>query len=116
MAALEKNGFPPEKAIVMAIEAGVDVIMLSEKRFASSIDILSKKLSSDKNFAILIEKAIARIINAKIKYGILERNYDSSTKTYSIKPKEVSSWNEAKFLEFKEKGQSLYNNFFTIKN
>jgi len=116
MAALEKNGFPPEKAIVMAIEAGVDVIMLSEKRFASSIDILSKKLSSDKNFAILIEKAIARIINAKIKYGILERNYDSSTKTYSIKPKEVSSWNEDKFLEFKEKGQSLYNNFFTIKN
>lgn len=31
MKALADNGFPPEKAVLMAVRAGVDVIMLSEK-------------------------------------------------------------------------------------
>lgn len=72
MAALEKNGYPPEKAVVMAIEAGVDCIMISEKRFASSANILYNKCLEDEEFSVLVDKACQRIILYKMKSGILE--------------------------------------------
>lgn len=72
MAALEKNGYPPEKAVVMAIEAGVDCIMISEKRFASSAKILYQKCNEDEEFSALVDKACQRIILYKMKSRILE--------------------------------------------
>lgn len=72
MAALEKNGYPPETAVVMAIEAGVDCIMISEKRFASSAKILYEKCLEDSDFSSLVDDACKRIIKYKLKSGILE--------------------------------------------
>lgn len=71
MAALAKNGFPPEDAVVMAVEAGVDVIMLSEKRFGSVGAMLLKESSQSENFSRKIDEAVCRIIKYKIKAGIL---------------------------------------------
>ncbi len=72
MAALQENGFPPEKACIMAIDSGVDCIMLSEKRFAPVARILLEKAGKDSSFAEKIENAVFRIINWKIKQNILE--------------------------------------------
>ncbi|AEE17330.1 glycoside hydrolase family 3 N-terminal domain-containing protein [Treponema brennaborense] len=72
MAALERNGFPPDTAAVMAIEAGVDVIMLSEKKFASAVTVLLQKAAADGEFAAKIDAAVVRILQAKIAAGVLE--------------------------------------------
>ncbi|WP_294427673.1 glycoside hydrolase family 3 N-terminal domain-containing protein [uncultured Treponema sp.] len=72
MGALAKNGWPPELAVVQAIEAGVDVIMLSEKRFGSVAKILIE--NSEKNPALKekISQAVENVIRYKIEAGILE--------------------------------------------
>lgn len=72
MAALSENGFPPEKAVVMAIEAGVDCIMISQKRFASSAKILYDKAQNDSDFLDLLQKASFRVIKYKFNNGLLK--------------------------------------------
>lgn len=71
MGALADNGFPPETAAIHAIEAGVDVIMLSEKRFGSVAEILYNKMKHDEVFAQKINQAAKRVIQYKIKSNIL---------------------------------------------
>ena len=71
MGALAKNGYPPEEAAVKAINAGVDVIMLSEKRFGHVAKILLEKAETDENFANEIDRAVKNVIRYKIKAGIL---------------------------------------------
>lgn len=71
MGALAKNGYPPEEACVKAISAGVDVIMLSEKRFGYVAGILLSKAKEDENFAKEIDRAVKNVIRYKIKAGIL---------------------------------------------
>lgn len=72
MGALAKNGYPPEKAALEAIKAGVDVIMLSEKRFGGVAGILLSKAKEDPDFAKEINRAVENVIRYKIKAGILE--------------------------------------------
>ena len=72
MGALSKNGYPPEKACVEAIGSGVDVIMLSEKKFGLVLKILILKAEEDENFAKELNRAIKNVIKSKIKLGILE--------------------------------------------
>ena len=72
MAALEQNGYPPELAVVMALEAGVDCIMTSEKRFASHAAVLYEKCLIDEDFEKLVYNAACRVIFYKMKAGILE--------------------------------------------
>lgn len=71
MGALADNGFPPEVAAVKAIEAGVDVIMLSEKRFAPVARIFLEKIKNDAEFAKKIDCAVKDVVKYKIKAGIL---------------------------------------------
>ncbi|MCR5252457.1 MAG: glycoside hydrolase family 3 protein [Treponema sp.] len=70
MGALADNGFPPDKAAVLAIEAGVDCIMTSEKRFAKQAKLLYKKASEDKVFASRIDQSVKRILEYKIRAGL----------------------------------------------
>jgi beta-N-acetylhexosaminidase len=72
MAALEKNGYPPEKAVIAAIEAGVTVLMISEKRFIPALNALKKRADTDADFKNLIDDATRRVITFKIERGILE--------------------------------------------
>lgn len=72
MGALSKNGFPPEVAAVRAIESGVDVIMLSEKKFWNVAQNLLKKASEDSAFSEELDRAVKNVIRYKIKAGILE--------------------------------------------
>ncbi len=71
MAALEKNGFPPHKAVMLALEAGIDVIMLSEKRFGSVLRLILDRSQSDADFAALLDRAVERVIAAKVQAGLL---------------------------------------------
>ena len=72
MAALSENGFPPQKAVIMAIEAGVDCIMISQKRFASSAKILYDKAQKDSDFLALLQNASFRVIKYKFNNGLVK--------------------------------------------
>lgn len=72
MGALADNGYPPEVAAVRAVEAGIDCIMISEKRFAKAGKVLYKKALDDEEFAKKIDAAVMRILKYKIEAGLLD--------------------------------------------
>ena len=72
MGALADNGYPPEVAAVSAVEAGVDCIMISEKRFAKAGKVLYQKAKEDSDFAKKIDAALLRILKYKIEAGLFD--------------------------------------------
>ena len=72
MGALADNGYPPEFAAVSAVEAGIDCIMISEKRFAKAGKVLYERALQDKDFARKIDMAVTRILKYKLKAGLLD--------------------------------------------
>lgn len=72
MGALVKNGYPPELAAVKAIENGVDIIMLSEKRFGKVAKLLLDTALYSPDFGLKIDQAVSRVIEYKIRAGLLE--------------------------------------------
>ena len=110
MGALANNGYPPELAVVKAIEAGIDCIMISEKRIESSVEVLSKKAKADAAFAKQIDSALRRIIDYKIKCGFLtvQLGKDGKYKT-EINYPEFSAQG---FEELREKNINLYTENF----
>lgn len=84
MGALADNGFPPEEACIKAVEAGIDSIMISEKRFGSSAALLYKKALEDKAFASKIDEAVKSVIKFKINAGILVLEEKSEEEEYSV--------------------------------
>lgn len=107
MKALAENGFPPEIAVVKAIESGVDCIMISEKRFSEPVKILYEKSLNDTNFLNRINESAKRIIRYKIKAGILEYTKNSNGKL-KINSKMILQKNITKeFQEVKNQNQIL---------
>ncbi len=87
MGALADHGFSTDVAALKAVEAGIDIIMLSEKRFGSTAKILLDKAHSSPEFAQKIEESVCRVIKYKIKCGILELkqiDFDSEGKKLQI--------------------------------
>lgn len=72
MGALADNGYPPEVAAISAVEAGIDCIMISEKRFAKAGKVLYKRALQDKDFARKIDEAVLRILKYKIEAGLFD--------------------------------------------
>ncbi|MCQ2584965.1 MAG: glycoside hydrolase family 3 protein [Treponema sp.] len=70
MGALAQNGYPPETACVKAVEAGIDCIMISEKRFLKPAMVLVEKARNDVSFATRIDESVRRILKYKIEEGI----------------------------------------------
>jgi len=72
MGALVKNGYPADKAVVLAVEAGIDCIMVSEKRIQGSVKVLFDKAQNDPSFKNRIEQSFKRMTDYKLDNGILE--------------------------------------------
>ena len=72
MGALADNGYPPELAAVSAVEAGIDCIMISEKRFAKAGKVLYQKAKEDSDFEKKIDRAVTRILKYKIEAGLFD--------------------------------------------
>ena len=77
MAALADNGYPPETAVISAIDAGITCIMLSRPYFGEVAGVLlaayQQSLATDRQavFAKKIDDAVCRVIAYKIKAGLL---------------------------------------------
>ena len=114
MGALADNGYPPETAVVMAIEAGIDCIMISEKRILDSVEVLVKKAEEDADFAKLLDRAVRRIIDYKIDTGMLYVHLDDSGKyLLSIDYQACMNNDSSVFEELKQQNRQFYmDNFY----
>ena len=110
MGALANNGYSPELAVVKAIEAGIDCIMISEKRIESSVEVLSKKAKADAAFAKQIDSALRRIIDYKIKCGFLTVQLGKDGK-YKVEIN-YPEFSAQGFEDLREKNINLYTENF----
>lgn len=78
MGALTKLGYPPEEAAVLALQAGVNVIMVSEKRISSTAKVLIKKASQDEEFRKLIDDSFRKVMLFKRNHGIISVEADDA--------------------------------------
>ena len=85
MGALSKNGFPSDVAAIKAIEAGVHVIMLSEKHFSPVALDLLEHAQDNPGFSEKLLEAEKKVIAFKIKCGILRLEKNAGG-TYTVKP------------------------------
>lgn len=113
MDALQKNGFPPERAVVMAINAGVDCILLSEKRFAPVAAILLDEAKDNPDFNEKIDKAVRRIIAWKIQANILSLQCGKNNEwTVCIPDNERLEDRLQKFLPALSENIEIYKTYF----
>ncbi len=116
MGALADNGFPPEKACVEAIKAGVDVIMLSEKKFASVALVLLSEAEKDVVFRQRLFEAEKNVIKYKIQCGILDLQEENGNVKIIRNDFEKQSGDVEQRLESYKlnyvKGVKLYNSCF----
>ena len=75
MKALTQNGYNLPDSIVMAINAGVDIIMLSVSSFNNYIPFLVDTYNTDEFFYKRIQESLTKLISWKIKYGLLIYEY-----------------------------------------
>lgn len=119
MAALADNGFPPDVAAIKAIEAGVNVIMISQKSFGSLITSLIKEFDSNTLFHDNVLSSVSKIIFSKLESGILVIS-DNNNGTYSIENSYDSDLSVDKklalFNDAYQNGEALYYKYFTKGN
>ena len=72
MGALSKNGYPPEVAVVKALKAGIDILMISEKRFSKAAQAIKAEAEADAQFKARIDDAVRHILRFKLKRNVLE--------------------------------------------
>ncbi len=114
MAALEKNGYTPEIAISQAISAGVDSIMLSEKRFKKELEIVKNLYNSDAEIANRIDDSVRKIIKWKINKEILKLSFESGK--WHVNGKITLPDKEARLNDFyksRMENSEIYKNYFS---
>lgn len=72
MGALAKNGYSPQKAAESSILSGVDLIMLSPKKFVNLLPYLKKIYLSNEEFSERIEESCAKVLNAKLQHNLVK--------------------------------------------
>ena len=120
MGALADNGYPPEKAAIQAIEAGVHVIMLSEKLFGKVADNLLEHAANDKEFFRSLRNAEKKVLEYKLNAGILKivekdgkKKIVPATMEEQLGPveKRIEQFNKAK-----NEGMAFYKKYFIQGN
>lgn len=114
MGALKQNGYEPEKAVIEAINAGVDILMMSEKRYGTVYDSVYEKYKNDSSFMKKCQDSCERILKLKLKLNLMEVIEivdDSGTKKLTLKAKELAPKEEQlnKFNQAKDEAVKFFN-------
>ena len=114
MGALADNGYPPEVAVIAAIEAGIDCIMISEKRIESCVKILCAKAQESTSFAKRIDESVRRMFDYKISQGYLKTvlQQDGTYRVVICYPEFENNQAYDKFESVKAQNISLYQEKF----
>ncbi len=119
MSALEKNGFGRERAVKSAILAGVNCILMSEKRFLNEYEIARNLYSNDEEFRKRVEDSARRIIKFKIECGILKYGFTEDGEMVlrqgsgnPLGEKNIFEERMAQFYDAREENVRLYEKCF----
>lgn len=110
MAALANQGFDSKSAAIKAINAGVNIIMLSEKTFAQVAENLISYSQENSAFKTKLYDSIKKVIKYKIDCGILslEKKSDGTYKINVNKNQKSISNRLNEFYEVKKMGDDFY--------
>lgn len=111
MKALIDNGFTPEESVYLALNAGVDIIMLSEKKYLSIANLILEKSKTDLEFSKKLREAQIRVINFKIKHNILFIDENNQIKT-SLEDFESLNKRKDSFKKYYNEGVRFYSENF----
>lgn len=75
MDALYANGYPPKVAVKMAIEAGINCIMISEKKFGKQMEILKEICLEDPAFMQKVNNSVYKMLEYKAASDLLPLVY-----------------------------------------
>ena len=107
----------PNQIAVRAISAGVHVIMLSDKYFASIVDYLLQAAAKDSSLALELHEAERKVIEYKLSAGILRLKKTEQGEEIVSVPVSESLGSKAdrlkRFNTAKEQGRDFYVRYFT---
>lgn len=119
MSALEQNGFDKKRAVRSAITAGVNCILMSEKRFKNEYEIIRNLYFADEEFRNRIEDSTRKIIKFKIDCGILKYSLTENGEIVlrskiknSLDEESVFEERMAQFYAAKTENVKLYEKYF----
>ena len=119
MSALEKNGFDQKRAVKSAILAGVNCILMSEKRFINEYEIVKNLYLNDEEFHRRVEDSARRMIKFKIECGILKYDLTESGEMFlrqesgnSLGEKNIFEERMAQFYAARDDNVHLYEKYF----
>lgn len=110
MAALSSQGFDSKTAAIKAINAGVNIIMLSEKTYAQVAENLISYSQENSAFQKKLYDSIKKVIKFKIDCGILalEKNSNGTYKINVVKNQKSISLRIEEFSKVKKMGDDFY--------
>ncbi len=120
MGALRDNGFDTQKASVMAINAGVHVIMISEKYFGDILSVLVEEKERDAGFSRKLDSAVRKVIDFKVEQGIMSYEVSSDGKLVLVNTSPESQYGSREirldnFNDAYRKGSDIIRNFYEAK-
>ena len=98
MKALKTDRRSTADNVLLALEAGCDMVMCSEPKFKELVEAISKKMKTESDFLKRIDDAVFNILKIKIKMGIIDE---------SLKPIEKYKFNKEKFYKAKKAAESI---------
>ena len=110
MGALALNGFPPEEAAVKALEAGVNVIMVSEKRISGPAKVLIGKAEKDSDFKKLVDNSFRKVMEYKIRQNLVsfEKGKNGDYSLVPVLQNETVSMRVEKFNRARKENIDIY--------
>ena len=104
----------------MAIDSGINCIMIYEKRFGKAAKVLIEKASEDETFSQKIDESVKKILSYKIKAGYLEYQKKETETDYEYELVPVLNFDSLEnrlesFNQAKKKNVELYMEYFYNK-
>lgn len=121
MGALIDNVYSPAVASKMAVDAGINCIMISEKKFGKWMNLLIDICEENPEFLEKIEDSVCKMISFKIRRGLLICEYDKEKNVYNVLSPDVNEMinnpeiQKKRFDDFSEAKKvtsDFYNNYF----
>ena len=100
MAALQENGYDSVEAISMAIKAGINVLMIAQKEYMPFIEEIVKLAENDEEMLLQIEKSAKKIVDFKVKKGLLNYSEEKIKKGKGLTDEELTQYQSEKYEQF----------------
>lgn len=115
MSALQDNGYDSVASISMAIQAGVDVLMISQKEYMPFVNQIAELCKNDENLCVNIKKSVKKIIDFKIKHGLLIYENGQIILPEGMSELDLKKYQLESFEQFQltfSKGTEFYHNYW----